>query len=140
MIVESGSLKAFCMWKAGETALCKPLVLGFNSLWLTLVQDLPYQSLPHGLSDRYELFSVTLGEREKGLVVLLGPFPRMTTAATTAGSATPAPPAGLLCMYHMHSNCGVHVCTTTASAVGHRDNSLWPGTHSATFLPALPHQ
>jgi hypothetical protein len=48
----------------------------------------------------------------------------MTTAATTAGEATLAPPAGLSCMYHTHSNCGVHVCTTTASAVGHRDNSL----------------
>jgi hypothetical protein len=96
------------------------------------------ESLPHELSDGSELFSVTLGEREKGLVVLQLPFPRMTTAATTAWGATPAPPglcyacttriATAVCMSalqpHRHTQC--HLPASSPSAVGHRDNSLWP--------------
>jgi hypothetical protein len=55
---------------------------------LTLVRDLPYQtyqSLPHGLSDGSELFSVTLGEREKGLVVLKGPTPPRDNCCNNCG-------------------------------------------------------
>jgi hypothetical protein len=44
----------------------------FNTRAGPTLPTLPWQSLPHGLPDGSELFSVTLGEREKGLVVIQG--------------------------------------------------------------------
>jgi hypothetical protein len=110
--------------------------------WLTLVWDLPnqpYQSLPHGLSDGSELFSITIGEREKGLVALQGPLTRMTTAAITVGGATPVPPAGLC--YACTTCITTVVCTSALQlqqlSLGSRPQGQQPvAGHTQCHLPA----